>query len=115
MGAANYIENRWSQRRPLSMQVEVLSGGVKLAQGQARDVGLGGVFLFLDLEQQPSGEIDVELLFDTGSNGESRHKHKLRARIVRHSAEGIGLMFRDFDTSSFRALQEVMRYTDVSN
>ena len=113
MGAANYIENRWSQRRPISMSVEILCDGVKLAHANARDVGLGGVFLFLDKEQQPLGDIDVELLFDTSSENETRPKHKLKARIVRHSAEGVGLMFRDFDTSSFRALQEVMRYAEA--
>jgi len=110
MGVANYIENRWSQRRSLDMDVEILMDGSVLGCTRTRDVGLGGVFLLLDDQQSLDFAADVDLLFVADQQAGSRSRHKLRARVVRHTAEGIGLMFRDFDTSAFRALQEVMKH-----
>jgi hypothetical protein len=110
MGVANYIENRWSQRRSLDMDVEILLHGSVIGHTRTRDVGLGGVFLFLDKGEHLSPEEDVDLMFMSGEQSGSRARHKLRARVVRHTAEGVGLMFRDFDTSAFRALQEVMKH-----
>jgi hypothetical protein len=109
MGVANYIENRWSQRRSLDMDVEILLNGSVLGLTRTRDVGLGGVFLLLDDGQPLTSDEDVDLLFMSGEQ-EGRSRHKLRARVVRHTADGVGLMFRDFDTSAFRALQEIMRH-----
>ena len=40
MGVANYIENRWSQRRSLDMDVEILINGSVLGASRTRDVGL---------------------------------------------------------------------------
>ena len=51
----------------------------------------------------------LDLLF-VAEQTTTRPKHKLRARVVRHTADGVGLMFRDFDTSAFRALQEIMKH-----
>lgn len=110
MGVANYIENRWSQRRSLDMDVEILLHGSVVGRTRTRDVGLGGVFLFLDDDQRLDTDVDVDILFVADGQNESRARHKLRARVVRHTADGAGLMFRDFDTSAFRALQEVMKH-----
>lgn len=110
MGVANYIENRWSQRRSLNMDVEILLEGSVVGRTRTRDVGLGGVFLLLDDGYQLNPEVDVDLMFMADEQASSRSRHKLRARVVRYTSEGVGLMFRDFDTSAFRALQEVMRH-----
>jgi hypothetical protein len=110
MGVANYIENRWSQRRSLDMDVEILLNGSVLGRTRTRDVGLGGVFLLLDDGQPLTSDEDVDLLFMSGEQEGGRSRHKLRARVVRHTADGVGLMFRDFDTSAVRALQEIMRH-----
>lgn len=112
MGAANTVEQRWSQRRSVALGVDIYRNEALLNKCQSRDVGLGGVFL--DLEQGSLQQHqDVELFFTLGENSETRHK--LKARVVRVSDDGVGLMFRDFDTGSFRALQEIMRYSLSAN
>ena len=108
MGAANVIEQRWSQRRSVILGIEVFDHGSLISACQSRDVGLGGMFIETDKNQFKQNQ-DVELLFALGN--ENTVKHKLKARVVRVLNEGVGLVFKDFDTSSFRALQEIMRYS----
>ena len=68
----------------------------------------GGIFLKAEKNCLAQDQ-DVELYFSLGDDGAT--KHKLKAKVVRVLNEGVGLMFKDFDTSSFRALQEIMRYS----
>ena len=42
------MENRWSDRRELRLDVDVFRNGEKLCSCQSRDVGLGGAFLDLE-------------------------------------------------------------------
>ncbi len=108
MGAVSAIEQRWSQRRSTSLDVDVVKDSNLLVHCRARDVSLGGVFLEID-EQKVGKCQDVELIFTLAKSGAAQHK--LKARTVRIASDGIGLMFKDFDTNSFRALQEIMRYS----
>jgi hypothetical protein len=108
MGAANIIEQRWSQRRAVSLGVEVFDHGSLLTTCNSRDVGLGGIFLETEQNRLAQNQ-DVDLYFSLGDDRST--KHKLKAKVVRVLSEGAGLMFKDFDTSSFRALQEIMRYS----
>ncbi len=108
----NSMEQRWSQRRPVVLEVDVWHHGDVLGSCRTRDVGLGGVFLELS-EGKPQKHMDVDLVFRL-RGAEQYTKHRLRARVVRVNDDGVGLMFRDFDTSSFRALQEILRQTPVA-
>ena len=101
------MDQRWSTRTPVVMDVDLLFNGQEVAC-KTRNVSLGGVFL----ELSPTAPLDalVELTFKLGA-GERRTKHKMKAKVVHAEADGMGLMFRDFDAASFRALQEVVRYT----
>ncbi|HEY5603737.1 MAG TPA: PilZ domain-containing protein [Gammaproteobacteria bacterium] len=106
------MENRWSDRRELRLDVDVFRNGEKLCSCQSRDVGLGGVFLNLQ-PAHPIGQDDtVELVFHLLS-GDRPVKHSLRARIVRVTHEGVGLKFHEFDTGVFRSLQEIMGYKSL--
>jgi len=108
MSAANIVEQRWSQRRDVSLGVDVLENGELVTSCRSRDVGLGGVFI----DAQPdtlSDQGDYELCFSLGQKDMA--KQKLKAKIVRYSGGGYGMMFKDFDTNSFRALQEIMRHS----
>ncbi len=113
MGVPKHQEQRWSQRREIELTVVVFCEGVRLATCRTQDVGLGGAFVCMDINK-PSMDSDVDLLFKLEGHGLSpRTNRKLRAKVVRYTNEGIGLMFRDFDTSSFRTLQEIMRAIPV--
>ncbi len=114
MGVPNQKEQRWSQRREIELTVEVHCDGVRLATCHTQDIGLGGAFVQMGINK-PSMDSDVDLLFKLEGYGlSSRTNRKLRARVVRYTNEGLGLMFRDFDTGSFRTLQEIMRTMPVT-
>lgn len=103
------IERRWTSRAPVNLDVEVLCHhGAGMAACKALDIGLGGVFLKINPDEILP-DSNVELFFLLGE-GESRIKHKIKAKIVRTTMHGLGLMFRDFDATAFRSLQEVLHY-----
>ncbi|MDH5256939.1 MAG: PilZ domain-containing protein [Gammaproteobacteria bacterium] len=108
MSAANIVEQRWSQRRDVALGVDVLENGEVIASCQSKDVGLGGVFIETD-SPKLTRDCDYELCFSLGQKDAA--KQKLKAKIVRAANNGYGFMFKDFDTNSFRALQEIMRHS----
>ncbi|MDH5694162.1 MAG: PilZ domain-containing protein [Gammaproteobacteria bacterium] len=116
MGAVTQVEQRWSQRKIVSIEVDVVDNGVKIARSKTRDVGLGGVFLELDeIAHAPEQGQALELEFLITRSEDETIRHRLSAKVVRVEMDGIGLVFTEFDTSTFRALQEIMRFTPTSN
>ena len=99
-------EQRWSQRRSVSLSVDVLDHGSLITTCHSRDVGLGGVFLEADKDCFMKNQL-VDLCFFLGEDNSV--KHILKAKVVRVLNGGAGFKFKDFDTSSFRTLQEIMR------
>ena len=104
------IERRWTMRAPIDLDVEMFFQGEESAVCKALDIGLGGVFMKINRSEVLPDE-DVELVFLLGAGSHSI-KHKIKAKIVRMSAQGLGLMFKDFDATAFRSLQEILRYKD---
>jgi len=76
------MEKRWSERKELSVGVDVYQQGELLASCFSKDIGLGGAFLGAESSFAVNEESDVELIFK----------------------------FCDFDTGVFRSLQEIMSY-----
>ncbi len=109
--ASSVVEQRWSQRRGVSLNVDILENGVLIASCQSRDVGLGGVYL-QTFSRKLTANSDYELCFSLGQKDMA--KQKLKAKLVRAADDGFGFMFKDFDTNSFRALQEIMRFSSVA-
>lgn len=105
----DFMENRWSDRRELRLDVDVFRNGEKICSCQSRDVGLGGAFLDMQQAHSMGQDDSVELVFHLLS-GQAPIKHSLRARVVRIAKDGVGLKFHEFDTSVFRSLQEIMSY-----
>lgn len=110
VGAVNVMEQRWSQRRKVALDVDIWRQGSALASSRTRDVGLGGVFLEVEGGRvlEKNTEVDLFFLLEAGDHVT---RHKLKARVVRITVEGFGLMFKDFDIGAFRALQEILRHT----
>ncbi|HKJ21837.1 MAG TPA: PilZ domain-containing protein [Gammaproteobacteria bacterium] len=102
------MEQRWSTRTPIRLDVDVVYADRDMEDCATRDIGMGGVFLEMT-DRLPPVDTMVELTFKVGPT-DRRTRHKLKAKVVRASGDGVGLMFRDFDAGSFRALQEVLRY-----
>jgi hypothetical protein len=109
------MEKRWSERKELSVGVDIYQQGELLASCFSKDIGLGGTFLGADSACGVKKESDVELIFRLATS-ESDTKHKINAKVTRVSDQGLGFKFCNFDTGVFRSLQEIMSYkTDSSS
>ncbi len=111
------MERRWTTRTELDLDVEVAVEDGEVFQARTRDIGLGGVFVHTaegaDLEHGDDVELVFRLPQESGNSlfsesGEGQYR--IRARVVRLTSAGAGLMFRDFDATAFRSLQKVMKY-----
>jgi PilZ domain len=103
------MERRWTERTPVNVPVDLAYAGTQTGEYRARDIGLGGVFVELPGEVILVVETPLDLIFILGS-GVHLNKFRISARVVRVVADGVGMMFRDFDADAFRSLQEVLRY-----
>lgn len=105
------MERRWTARAQLRLPVEMNHAGTHTEGCVTHDVGLGGVFLKIPPHVKIFNESHVELTFKLGETSQVT-KHRIKARVVRVSDEGAGMMFRDFDASAFRSLQEILRHRE---
>ncbi len=105
------MERRWTTRTRVNLPVELLQAGTHTEGCRTRDVGLGGVYLEVPPTVKLFAESHVELIFKMGEGGELT-KHRVKARVVRVGDSGAGMMFRDFDASTFRSLQEILRFRE---
>ena len=103
------MERRWTERTPINVPVDLSCTNVQNEECRTREIGLGGVFVELPKTVNLATETPVELTFKLGS-GPQLTKHRINARVVRVSGDGVGMMFRDFDAIAFRSLQEVLLY-----
>lgn len=103
------MEQRWSTRSRIALDVDVFYEGAERKGCRTRDIGLGGVFLEIGKEAPPKDAM-VELTFRLGKGTETS-EHKIMAKVVRVTHDGVGLMFRDFDARAFRSLKELIHYT----
>ena len=102
------MERRWTTRTEMRVELDVATDTATVSGCYTRDIGLGGAYV---VTSNGAGFIegeDVELMFKL-TNAEGTEAHKIRAKVVRTSGEGAGVMFRDFDAIAFRSLQKVMR------
>lgn len=106
------MEHRWSLRTRIQIPVDVNCPGVGDVAAITRDIGLGGVFLEMREPSLPRNA-NVDLTFYLQGDERQTH-HRLRAKVVRVTDDGIGLMFRDYDVGTFRSLQEVIHYKNVA-
>lgn len=105
------MDKRWTVRTPVRLSVDLHYKDLEVVNCRTRDISLSGVYV--ELEQlQPSQDVPVELAFKFGEAG-SYTRYRVPARVVRAEGAGVGLMFRDIDASSFRALREVLKHKDV--
>jgi hypothetical protein len=103
------MERRWTERTSINVPVDLAYAGIQTEECRTRDIGLGGVFVELPKEVSLAADTAVELTFKLGTAPQLT-KHRINARVVRVTGDGVGMMFRDFDAIAFRSLQEVLLY-----
>lgn len=107
------MERRWTTRRKLGLDVDVVFDGGGVQNCYTHDIGLGGVFVKTGERALP-GDLPVELHFKLRGPTEIE-EHTIRAKVVRLVPGGAGLMFRDFDAGAFRSLQRVLKVREVAD
>ncbi len=102
------MENRWVQRQPTDCEVIMESPQTGQIYAHARDISLGGMFLVTVTDTDtPPLESLVDLEFTLQRAGLSVHHH-LTGQVVHVSAEGIGVMFCDFDSGTLRSMRKTL-------
>ena len=105
------MENRWSDRRDLKLEVDMFLDDEHMLSCQSRNVGLGGAYLNMTSTDDVVKDSNVRLVFHL-SDGIEETKHALSARVVRIVDGGVGLKFNEFDTGVFRTLHQLMTYKE---
>lgn len=108
------MEKRWSERKELSVDVDIYQRGMLLGSCHSSDIGLGGTFLATDAAIGIHKDEDVDLVFRLLSGGQDT-KHNVHAKVTRVTAGGLGFKFCNFDTGVFRSLQEIMSHKHTAS
>ncbi len=105
------MEKRWATRTLANLSVDLLYKDLEMVNCRTRDISLNGAYVE-NLQVQPMVDMPIELVFKFGEIGDYI-KYRIPAKVVRTDGEGIGVMFKNVDISSFRSLREVLRHKDV--
>lgn len=101
------MEHRWSERKPIEMDVALYYAPVGTIAGKTRDVSLEGMYV-----QVPGVELPVhaelEVSFTTHNGGGAPREHHLPAYVVHGNDSGVGLMLRHVDYGDFYALRYML-------
>ncbi|WP_297528603.1 PilZ domain-containing protein [Thiohalobacter sp.] len=100
------IEHRWSERKPIEMEVALHYDPVGTIHGRTRDVSLEGMFVRTQGVELPVNA-ELEVIFVTRKNGKPR-EHHLPAYVVHGNSTGVGLMLRHIDYGDFYALRHML-------
>ncbi|MGC1955287.1 MAG: PilZ domain-containing protein [Gammaproteobacteria bacterium] len=88
------MENRYSVRSPVALDVELHHGRTSFGTFKVRNISLEGMFVETGpMHLYPSDLIDATLTVGLKPTA----THEIRAVVVHHSDEGIGLIFRDYE------------------
>ncbi len=101
------MEHRWSERKPIEIEVSLYYAPIGTVKGTTRDVSLEGMYVQAnEIELPLHAELEVSFVTRT-SNGE--HAHHMPAYVVHGNGNGgIGLMLRHVDYSDFYALRHML-------
>ncbi len=105
------MEKRWTTRTPASLNVDLMYRDFEVVNCRTRDISLSGAYVEMQ-QLQPTPDMPIELIFKFGEIGNFT-RYRVPAKVVRADGEGVGVMFKDVDISSFRSLREVLRHKDV--
>jgi hypothetical protein len=92
-------DNRASERRPWpSLVAHYWTGAAPLAIG-VRDISATGVYLLTQERWYPGTVIKIVLQRKSGTDADSGRSIAVQSKVVRRSADGVGLSFVGLDAS----------------
>lgn len=106
MGVIGSMDRRQHPRHEIAVEVDLNCDGTRTTGLKIRNISLSGVFLEPGGYAPPASGTTVELNFHTSAV--QKDGRMLRARVVRVSDQGVGLVFRDFDLEDFHFIQDLI-------
>lgn len=96
------MERRYQQRKALDLEVVVYDGQGQVGAFKARNLSVGGIYIETGPVDLCIGDLlDVSCFIDC----HRAKRHNLRGIVVHHTDDGIGVMFRDYDSSSLKVME----------
>ncbi len=102
------MERRWTTRTEIKINLDVTTADSVLAGCVTQDIGLGGVYVETQNNNVLAEGDEVELTFSLKDETDDVAP-TIKAKVMRLTEDGAGLMFRDFDAIAFRSLQKVIK------
>jgi len=109
------MDRRWSERRPVEVEVEVYCCGRqptrRLLRARTRDLSFGGAFLLTDDRELPRYR-EVLLRFRCASQAGRQDEGgycTVRGHAVYHTEEGVAVRFDRIDLEVVRTLRDLLR------
>ena len=103
------MEKRWSLRKPIRLDVVLHHDGAGMLRCKTRDISLEGMFIEAE---NPVLPVDDPVYLDFILQNDSDNKlHHIRAKVVRVTDKGMGVMFREFNPSISHFLRDA-QYTN---
>ncbi|MEE9422788.1 MAG: PilZ domain-containing protein [Gammaproteobacteria bacterium] len=98
------VEHRWSNRKDLTLDVDLYYPPLGTLNGKTRNISLEGMYIELEGVHIPA-QSRLEIAFTSKARGTTT-EHRLPAYVVHEDKDGIGLMlqhvgYREFDALRF--------------
>ncbi len=101
------MEHRWTMRKPVHGHVTLRYPPLGLQQAEIEDISLGGLFV----NTEPTAGLDINTRVELSFSPRGRTTRRIEgveALVVRKTAHGAGLMFRNFNSATFRMLRTLL-------
>jgi len=109
MEAVNRKEHRKSARRPIALKAILYPSEGTPFFGTIQDISFSGMFVETRVKTPPVNT-QISLSFRLGA-GEQRNQYRMSAVVARSTADGMGLVFEDYDEHTVVSLRRVYRET----
>jgi hypothetical protein len=99
-------ERRWSSRKSLDLRVWLHSTDIDYKLCIAANINFSGLFILCNQAHCHVGDV-VELCFKLNFDG-SEKQCNLTTKVIRVGEKGMGAMFQQHDSISFRYIQKML-------
>lgn len=98
------MEKRWSLRKSIQLDVVLHHDTAGVIKCKTRDISLEGMFIETDSQTLPVDDpVYLDFILQNGDN----KLHHIRAKVVRTTDNGMGVMFREFNPRISHFLRDV--------
>lgn len=106
------LEHRLSDRKPVRQRILIhREAGAHSRLGETCDLSMDGAFVRMDAQGlAPAAPVDMLIALRAGEFDEM---HRLPARVVRVSPQGVGLQFGGYGNKTYTALINLLCLSDV--